>query len=46
MNDYNRFQKYIEEHCSTCKNKEKFDCEIKVYKKGNTIVTKCEYYER
>lgn len=46
MTNKERLEKYIEEHCSTCKNKTKYDCEIKIYKKGDTIVTKCEYYER
>lgn len=46
MTNEERFKKYVEEYCKTCKNKTKYDCEIKIYKKGDTIVTKCEYYER
>lgn len=46
MNNQERIQKYIEEHCKNCKNKTKYDCEIRVYKKGDTVVTKCDYYER
>ena len=46
MNNQKRIQKYIQEHCPKCKNKEKFDCEIRVFKNNNIICTKCVYYER
>lgn len=46
MSDEERYQKYVEEHCSRCKNRDKYDCEIKIFKQDNVKVTKCEYYER
>lgn len=46
MTDEGRYQKYVEEHCSKCKNKEKCNCGIKIFKQDNVKVTKCEYYER
>lgn len=46
MTDEKRYQKYIQEQCIKCKNKKEYDCEIRIHKKGDTIVTKCENYER
>ena len=46
MTNQERIEKYIKEHCQRCKNKTKFDCEIKVFKNDNTVCTKCVYYER
>lgn len=46
MDTKERTEKYIKEYCPRCKNKHKFDCEIRVIQRGDIIVTKCEYYER
>lgn len=46
MTNAKRYKKYIQEQCKNCKNKREYDCEIKIYRKGDTIVTKCENYER
>lgn len=46
MSTKERYEKYVKEHCSKCKNKLKYDCEIKIYKQGNIIITKCDHYER
>lgn len=46
MNNQERIQKYVQEHCPNCKNKEKFDCEIRVFKNDNIVCTKCVYYEQ
>ena len=46
MTTKERYEKYVKEHCGRCKNKTKYDCEIRVCNQGNIIVTKCGYYER
>ena len=46
MSTKERYEKYVKEHCGRCKNKNKYDCEIRVCNQGNIIVTKCGYYER
>ncbi len=46
MTNEERYKKYIREYCSNCKNKTRYDCEIKIYKNGNIVITKCDYYER
>lgn len=46
MTDKERYEKYIKEHCPKCKNKEKFDCEIRTFKNNDIIYTKCVYYEQ
>ncbi len=46
MTDEERYQKYVEEYCRRCKNKDKYNCEIKIFKQDDVKVTKCEYYER
>ena len=46
MTNQERIEKYKKEHCSKCKNKEKFDCEIRVFKNNDIICTKCVYHER
>ena len=45
MTDKERYEKYIKEHCSHCKNKDTNLCEIRIMDYNNTIVTKCCYYE-
>ena len=42
----NRYEKYIEEHCKNCKNKDKDLCEIRVSALDKVTVTKCVYYEK
>lgn len=46
MTNEERYQKYVKENCSRCKNRDKYDCEIRVYKQDNIKITKCDYYER
>ena len=46
MTNQERIQKYIQEHCNNCKNKDKFECEIRVFQNGDTIYTRCRAYER
>lgn len=46
MTDKERYEKYKKEHCPKCKNKDKFDCEIRIHHQGDTTITKCDYYER
>ena len=41
-----KYEKYVEEHCKNCKNKDKDLCEIRVSTLGNVTVTKCGYYEK
>ena len=46
MTNQERIEKYKKEHCSKCKNKDKFDCEIRIFKNNDIVCTKCVYYER
>ena len=46
MNNQERIQKYIEEHCKNCKNKDKFECEIRVFQNSDNIYTRCSAYEK
>jgi len=46
MTNQERIQKYIQEHCKNCKNKEKYYCEIRVFQNGDKIYTRCNAYER
>lgn len=46
MNNEQRYQKYIKEHCRKCKNKETDLCDIRIFVLDNTVCTKCRYYER
>lgn len=46
MTNQERIQKYIQEHCKNCKNKDKFECEIRVFQNGDKIYTRCNAYER
>ena len=47
MTNAERYEKYIEEYCKNCKNKDTDLCEIRVINRvDNVNVTKCEYYER
>ena len=46
MSTKERYEKYIKEHCPRCKNKEKYDCEIRICWQGDITVTRCEFYER
>lgn len=46
MTNEERYQKYAEEHCKRCKNKETNLCEIRISKCNDIIQTKCVYYEK
>lgn len=46
MTNRERLEKYIKENCSNCKNKDKQDCNIRIFAVNKTIYTKCDYYER
>ena len=46
MTDFERYNKYIKEHCINCKNKSNDLCEIRILSSKNIAVTKCSYYER
>lgn len=46
MSNQERIQKYIQEHFKNCKNRDKFECEIRVFQNGDTIYTRCREYER
>lgn len=46
MTNKERMEKYKIEHCSRCKNKNKFDCEIRIFSYKDIIMTKCVYYEK
>lgn len=46
MTNEERYKKYIKEYCKNCKNKDKFDCEIRIYQNEDTISTRCVNYER
>ncbi len=47
MSEEERFQAYINTFCSKCKNKNNYDCEIRISRNvDSTTVIKCEYYER
>lgn len=46
MTNEQRYQKYIKEHCTKCKNKETDLCDIRIFILNNTVCTKCGYYER
>lgn len=46
MTEKEREQKYKQEYCTRCKNKDKNDCEIRVFRVQDVICTKCVNYER
>lgn len=46
ISEEERFKKYVKEQCKNCKNREKDLCEIHTSVLGETIVTKCEFYEK
>lgn len=46
MNYQERIEKYIKENCSKCKNRKKFECDIRVFQNENVVCTKCINYER
>lgn len=46
MTNQERIQKYIEQHCKNCKNKDKFECDIRIFQNSGTIYTRCIAYER
>lgn len=46
MSNEERYQKYIDEHCKDCKNKDKDLCDIRISYLNGIVTTKCSYYER
>lgn len=46
MTNKERYEKYIEENCKDCKNKNKDLCEIRISQYNDIVTTKCVYYER
>lgn len=46
MTNKERLEKYKEEHCCKCKNKDKNLCDIRVFAVDKIIYTKCGFYER
>ncbi len=46
MTNQERIEKYKKEYCTRCKNNNKNDCEIRIFKNNNIVCTKCVYYER
>lgn len=46
MTNAERYQKYIDEHCKSCKNKDKDLCDIRISYFNGIVTTKCCYYER
>lgn len=46
MTNKERLEKYKEEHCGECKNKDKDLCDIRVFAIDRIIYTKCSFYER
>ena len=46
MTNKERLEKYKEEYCSKCKNRDKELCDIRVFTIDKTIYTKCGFYER
>ena len=45
MTNKERYEKYVEEHCSNCKHKDENLCEIRISAFDNVVTTKCVYYE-
>ncbi len=46
MKNYERYEKYIEEHCTNCKHRKENLCDIRISVLNNIITTKCAYYEK
>ena len=46
MNNEERYEKYIKEHCNKCKNRKTNLCNIRIFVIEDTVCTKCEYYEK
>lgn len=46
MTNKERLEKYKEEHCCKCKNKDKELCDIRVFEIDKIVCTKCGFYER
>lgn len=45
MTNEERIKKYVEEHCSNCKNKDTNLCDIRV-SSFDCVTTKCEFYNK
>lgn len=46
MNNYERYEKYVELQCPNCKNKNSNLCEIRITSLDGVIKTRCVYYEK
>ena len=46
MTDKQRYEKYKNEHCKNCKNRNTDLCEIRISVLNDVVITKCAYYER
>ena len=46
LSEKERFDKYIKEQCTNCKNREKDMCEIHTSALNGIRTTKCEFYEK
>lgn len=46
MTNQEGIEKYKKEYCTRCKNKNKNDCEIRVFANCEAVCTKCVYYEQ
>ena len=46
MTNKERLEKYKEEHCSKCKNRDKELCDIRAFAIDRIIYTKCGFYEK
>ena len=45
MTDKQRYEKYKNEHCKNCKNRNTDLCEIRISQINDITNTKCEYYK-
>lgn len=45
MTNSERYEKYIEEHCKKCLNKNTDLCEIRIFSLNDITTTKCVYYK-
>lgn len=46
MTNNERYQKYIDEHCSNCKHRKEDLCDIRILVFNDIVTTKCVYYEK
>ena len=46
MTNEERFKKYIEYNCKICKNRKTNLCDIRISVVKDSVITKCDHYER